>query len=399
MDLKKQLSAYYTSSFCSGLRLADAVWVALLAARGFSLWEIGLAEGIFHIVSLLCEVPSGMMADLLGRKRTLVCSRILQMLSYLTMAFAFRFPAVCLGMTLSALANTLESGTCAALVYDSLKQCGKEDEYLQTDANVAQISRLANGLGSLSCLLTRWLGSTSFYLVSAVPEALAAAANACLTEPVVTEGQAARQELGLQSLGQRFLQLAKDSLACLRATPRAVRIIFADAVICLPAYLTIMFLQQRLVELGWPTAWLFVPHLLSGLAAAAGTELGRRLRPHSLRRLYGRCALICGAGCFLVGTAPAFGAVVGAMLIQSILEVWTLHALQQLNDALPSDQRATLLSVDSMAYSILMIPASPLVGWVGDLTGHAGAGLAALGLLVAASGAAMWRKRPEHTAE
>lgn len=399
MNLKKQLSAFYLSSFCSSLRLSDAVWVALLAARGFSLWEIGLAEGIFHMVSLVCEVPSGMMADLLGRKRTLVCSRVMGMLSGLTMAFAFRFPAVCLGMALSALSCTMGSGTSEALVYDSLKQCGREAEYLQTDANVAQISRLANGLGALSSILTHWLDSTQFYLVSALPDALSAAANACLTEPVVTETQAARQALGFGALGRRFSQLAEESVRCLRATPRVVRIILADAVICLPAYLTTMFLQQRLVELGWPTAWLFVPSLLSGLAAAVGTELGRQLHPRSLRQLYLLCAPLCGAGCLLVGVASVWGSVAGAMLVQSILEVWMLHAMQQLNDAIPSDQRATLISVDSMAYSILMIPASPLVGWLGDLTGHAGAGLAALGLAVAASAAVVCLNRHDRTAE
>ena len=43
--------------------------MALLAARGFSLWEIGLAESVYHIVSLFCEVPSGMAADLLAAGR------------------------------------------------------------------------------------------------------------------------------------------------------------------------------------------------------------------------------------------------------------------------------------------------------------------------------------------
>ena len=59
LNLKKQLACIYTADFFSGLRITDAVWVALLAARGFSLWEIGLAESVFHVVSLLCEVPSG----------------------------------------------------------------------------------------------------------------------------------------------------------------------------------------------------------------------------------------------------------------------------------------------------------------------------------------------------
>lgn len=38
LNLKKQLACIYTNNFFSGLRITDAVWVALLAARG-------LAEG------------------------------------------------------------------------------------------------------------------------------------------------------------------------------------------------------------------------------------------------------------------------------------------------------------------------------------------------------------------
>lgn len=40
LNLKKQLACIYTSDLFSGLRITDAVWVALLAARGFSLWEV-----------------------------------------------------------------------------------------------------------------------------------------------------------------------------------------------------------------------------------------------------------------------------------------------------------------------------------------------------------------------
>ena len=65
-------------------------------------------------------------------------------------------------------------------------------------------------------------------------------------------------------------------------------------------------------------------------------------------------------------------------------------------DAIPSDQRTTLISVDSMAYSVLMITASPLVGAAGDLTGHADTGLVVLGAWVAASAfAALWWKQKQ----
>ena len=393
MNLNKQLVCLYTNHFFSGLRITDAVWVALLAARGFSLWEIGFAEGVFHIVSLLCEVPSGMAADLLGRKKTLVAGGVCITCSNLLMAFAPNLFFVCLAMGLGALANAMFSGTTSALTYDSLKQCGRTDDYLKVSANCSQIAMLANAVGSLASALERFLRFSGFYLLSAALEAVGTAASALLTEPIVTETQASRETPSLRALPGQLGQLAKDSARALRAAPLAARLIVSSAVISVPTYLTKMFVQQRLVELGWPTALLFLPLLLSGLASVFGTEVGRRVRPCSLRRFYAVCALLCGGGCVLVGAAPALGCIAGCMLVQGALEVWLLHEDRLLNDAIPSDQRATLISVDSMAYSLLMIPASPLVGAVGDVFGQAGAGLAALGVCVAASGLlALYRK-------
>lgn len=397
LNLKQQLRCIYISDFFSGLRITDAVWVALLAARGFSLWEIGLAESVFHIVSLLCEVPSGMAADLLGRKKTLVSGGVCMVLQSLLMAFASDLFTICFAMGLNALAMTMFSGTFTALVYDSLKTEGREDEYIQVSANSSQISMLANAIGSLASLLKRFLGFAGFYLLSAAFEGVSTAALALMEEPIVTKAQASRGKQTLRALPGQFTKLARNSLSILRTTPLAAKLIVSSAVVSVPSYLTKMFLQQRLVELGWPTELLFLPLLLGGLACVAGTEIGRRVRCRSMRRLYTACALLCGVGTLLVGTAPAWGGILGMMLVQGVLEVYLLHESQKLNDAIPSDQRATLISVDSMAYSLLMIPASPLVGAVGDAFGQAGAGLALLGGVIVLSGAALLGKKPQES--
>lgn len=397
LNLKKQLACIYTSDLFSGLRITDAVWVALLAARGFSLWEIGLAESVYHIVSLCCEVPSGMAADLLGRRKTLLSGGVLTVTCNLLMAFAPNLFTICLAMGLNALAMTMFSGTFTALVYDSLKTEGREDEYIQVSANSSQISMLANAIGSLASLLKRFLGFAGFYLLSAAFEGVSTAALALMEEPIVTKAQANREKHPLRTLPEQFRQLVRDSLHVLHTCPMAGKLIASSALISVPSYLTKMFLQQRLVELGWPTELLFLPLLLGGLACVAGTEVGRRVRCRSMRRLYSACALLCGVGTLLVGAAPAWGGILGMMLVQGVLEVYLLHESQKLNDAIPSDQRATLISVDGMAYSLLMIPASPLVGAVGDAFGQAGAGLALLGGAIMLSGVALLGKKPQRS--
>lgn len=397
LNLKKQLACIYTFDFFFSLRITDAVWVALLAARGFSLWEIGLAESVFHIVSLLCEVPSGMAADLLGRKKTLVSGGVCMVLQSLLMAFASDLFTICFAMGLNALAMTMFSGTTTALLYDSLKQEGCEEKYIQVSANSSQISMLANAVGSMASILNRFLGYAGFYLLNAAFGGISALANLLLAEPIVTAAQANREKHPLRTLPEQFRQLVRDSLSILRTTPLAAKLIVSSAVVSVPSYLTKMFLQQRLIELGWPTELLFLPLLLGGAACVLGAEVGRRVRFRSMRRFYSVCALLCGVGTLLVGLAPAWGGLFGMMLVQGALEVYLLHERQKLNDAIPSDQRATLISVDSMAYSLLMIPASPLVGAVGDAFGQAGAGLALLGGVIVLSGVALLGKKPQES--
>ena len=397
LNLKQQLRCIYISDFFSGLRITDAVWVALLAARGFSLWEIGLAESVYHIVSLFCEVPSGMAADLLGRRKTLLSGGVLTVTCNLLMAFASDLFTICSAMGLNALAITMFSGTSTALVYDSLKQEGCEEKYIQVSANGSQISMLANAVGSMASILNQFLGYAGFYLLNAAFEGASALANMLLAEPIVTESQANREKHALRALPEQFRQLVRDSLHVLRTCPMAVKLIASSAVVSVPSYLTKMFLQQRLIELGWPTELLFLPLMLGGAACVLGAEVGRRVRFRSMRRFYSVCALLCGVGTLLVGLAPAWGGLFGMMLVQGALEVYLLHERQKLNDAIPSDQRATLISVDSMAYSLLMIPASPLVGAVGDAFGQAGAGLALLGGVIVLSGVALLGKKPQES--
>ena len=114
-----------------GFRPAGSVWVLLLALRGFSLVEIGAAEGLFHVVSFCCELPSGLLADLLGRKRTLALSQGMFLLSALLMAGSQGVGGVYLSLAVSALGYNLQSGTREAMTYESMLQWGQEGEYLR----------------------------------------------------------------------------------------------------------------------------------------------------------------------------------------------------------------------------------------------------------------------------
>ena len=124
-----QLVRLWLITLLGAFQPAGAAWVALLAARGFSLAEVGLAEGVFHLTSLLCEVPSGVLADVLGRKRSMVLSQIAAILSAVFMVLSDTLAGVCLAMAFSALGYNFSSGAREALAFEELAAAGREEEY------------------------------------------------------------------------------------------------------------------------------------------------------------------------------------------------------------------------------------------------------------------------------
>lgn len=386
MNLKTQLRRLNLFGFSACLRITDAVWVVLLVSRGFSLWQIGLAEGIFHVVSLLCEIPSGMAADLIGRRRSLAVAGLCGCISALLMAASSTFLGVCCSMVFSSLSCSFISGSDEALLYDSLVQTGQEANYIPLSAKYTKIQTVGRVLSNAASLLASMLSYVGFYLLDACIGLLRVITALSLTEPTVTETQAQRQEHPFRDLKQRFLEHIHIAAGFLKRRPDVACIMLADGLVTLPSYLTLMFLQQRLSELGVATMWLGLPIMCISLASIAGVSVGEKLHTEGVWRLYAVIALLVGCGTIAAGLLPVVPAIVGAMIASGAINAWLLHLQKYLNSQYPSDQRATLVSVNMMAYSVLMVGASPLTGRIGDLFGTAGAGLSALGMVILLTG-------------
>lgn len=118
LNINKQISKLYLSSVLGSLSLTGA-WVAILAARGYSLVEIGIAETVFHITSLLFEIPSGVFADVFGRKNMLLVSAVMRMIGNVIMIFSCNLFMVCTSIAFHALSYNFSSGS-------GVQKCGIE---------------------------------------------------------------------------------------------------------------------------------------------------------------------------------------------------------------------------------------------------------------------------------
>ena len=162
-NIRQQIGKLYLLTSVGYFQIAGASWVALLAMRGFSLLEIGMLESIFHIVSCIFEIPSGVAADVFGRKKTMVMSQLASLLSGVMMVWSEGFWATAFAIGFSALSYNLASGTREALAYDSLKLVGKENEYNTFAATDMMLYRIANSTSTLCAGLALFLGFRKAY--------------------------------------------------------------------------------------------------------------------------------------------------------------------------------------------------------------------------------------------
>lgn len=103
---------------------------------------IGMIESVLILTLVLTEVPTGAIADLIGKKITLIFSFFLMSACNILMAFSPNFTFLVISVFLGGIGMSLYSGTMDALVFDSLKQEGKEKRYSQVLGNMVTLQYL-----------------------------------------------------------------------------------------------------------------------------------------------------------------------------------------------------------------------------------------------------------------
>ena len=108
------------------------VYALLFLEHGLSWEDFGILNGIWALTIILLEVPSGALADTLGRKKLLILGAICMVVEMLALLFSpmngseYVFLLFALNRIVSGLAEAAVSGADEALAYDSLKEAGEK---------------------------------------------------------------------------------------------------------------------------------------------------------------------------------------------------------------------------------------------------------------------------------
>lgn len=361
LKIKKQIRGLYLSAVVGNLSLTGA-WVAILAARGYSLAQIGLAETVFHITSLLLEIPSGVFADLFGRKKMLLVSSILRMIGNVVMILSGSLFMVCVSLAFHAASYNAASGSGDALAYDSLKLVRREADYEKYASNQLIIYRFCNGLSTMCAGFALLIGHKAAYGADIMASVVQFGILLSLYEVRADESEAGTAARMTDSVKTALAQCFLSGLSFLKRERKAIALMFVNSFVGAVDILLLFFLQAKLPAVG-------MPHWALGFALffmEMGGILGARMILKWGRLRYGgvfavTAVLVCfgimaeHSGMYLLMTLGGFT----AALADDALQVRTNTILQEM---FPSKQRATLISIESFTFSVIMVVLSPLAG-------------------------------------
>ena len=117
--MKKNIPLLYGFSFFDQFMLVIAVWVPYLAMKGIGMQQFMELQAVFAVVILCGEVPSGLLSDLWGRKKTLLLGATLKAISFSLLPLWSSYEGFLVYHLTMGIALSMISGGDVALLCDS----------------------------------------------------------------------------------------------------------------------------------------------------------------------------------------------------------------------------------------------------------------------------------------
>ncbi len=370
---RRNVGLYYAYNFLMDFLLWAGVWIKyLIDDRGLELkWILAMDLPFWLIVAAL-QAPMGALADHVGRRRVLIAAGFSFGVVVLGFGLTTNYWMLFLDYVLWGFANAMRSGTDTALLFDSLKLAGQEDQY-QKIAGRGFAVRLSAGVAGLviGAFAADRLGLAWAVQVSCIPPVAAGVVALFMIEP------------SRPRKTERYLEGLKEGLTFAWRHAEVRYTLLIGAVMLTGTFGPVVLVQPFLINHNVSTA-LFgiyqVPLRLTALVAALMAFWISR-QTSTGRLFVGACCVIiaCYTGLAVTKATVAFVFFLLPSLVSGLTDpIVGAH----LNARIPAERRATVLSVLPLFFSLQVAFFEPALGFFADGIGLRAAFLFATGYFV-----------------
>ena len=368
------------------------IFALFFLEHGLSWVDFGILNGIWAATIILLEVPSGALADTIGRKKLIVFSALCMILEMLALILApmdgslLVFSLFALNRIISGVAEAAVSGADEALVYDSFKSADREKDWSMILAKVQRFTSLAFFFAMMTGSafydpafvngFLEWMGIAQRYeaatlvkvpvFLTLISSFVVLFASLGMSDEPVTKSKPSLNETLRESIDK-----TKEAALWIWGTPLPFAILLASMVLdnVVRQFLTIGAAYWKVIQLPLATFGLvaacmslmgfFVPYLAKILADK-----------RTPRGNFFLLSVILIIGLLGIREVIPYWGILPAALLYFTMYCMNFLVSVYLNKEAASEKRATVLSFRSLAtnlsYGAASLLYSALILWIRD---------------------------------
>jgi hypothetical protein len=329
---------------------------------GLSIGDVLLLQAAFGLVAVLLEFPSGYVADRLGHRLSLLVAGVLWALGWILYARATDFTSALVAESTLAAGLAFLSGADAALLYESLEEAGRAADYTRWEGRGRAAGQICEATSSA---VGGWLYSMTprlpFQLQ--IPVAAVALGLAAATREV---------RVPTRDPGPHRSHLARvRAIVRFAATHRELRAAFALSVsLGLSSFVMVWLIQPYVQARGVPAAWLGPLWAFANLWLAAASLASARVADAiGLVATLFVCVLLAPTGYAVLAVVGSAWGAVGYLVLMTVRGLQGPLLAAAIQRAAPSEDRASVISLNSLLFRFGFVVVGPGIGALVDLAG------------------------------
>lgn len=359
----RNITKLHIVRFLSTLYFYHHVVSIYLQGRGLSFVEINSLWGIIVFAQAICEVPTGIIADKIGRKPSIILAQALQLSGELIFLFGWKYPHFIISSIAGGIGFSFLSGSFEAMMYDSLKEVRREHEMQKVVGFNGALSLLATVIGTfVGGVITARIELRTMSLsiiITSVFVGLSLFTAIFLKEPVPVSRHSKKSAI----------VILKESIGLLKNDKSLLRIVIL-ALLVTPFVNYLMNLYPPFFKEINVSGWMFGPTL--GVASLSGFFMSKYTHVFE-KSLGAKWAVLLATVIPGVFYLLLFGFLIPAAAVPIVIVSFGIMQMQRpifldyMNRKIRTETRATVLSLISGLTGLYVALMGLVIGAVADV--------------------------------
>lgn len=342
MKLPVFVKLFYVYQFFFDFIFLYAVEKLFLLDRGLNLSQIGILLFLWSVMSLMLEMPTGILADHWSRRKMLILSGVFFSVCYILFLFSHSFYVFLLGFFFRTLGSTFASGTLPAYVYDFLK-------IHQQERNFEKIWGRGNALRTIGIGSAVAFGGFLSEISYTVPVIMSAVSILSLSvlaylwpeiKPITITGE------------ENYWQLLREAVSTVKRNPSLLQIVLYSTIV-LSVFANLEEYNDIYLQfLGFSNRYIGLIFMVATIGQSVASLYAHKFKKYSWATLNTIAAI--GVMVLLLAwvvKTPLMAA--GILLLGILLELSNVLNQGIIQQEVPEDKRATISSLNSFVSNLL----------------------------------------------